>query len=76
MSSEEMRFELEAFVNTGLREGWSGWPLKRESRMGRTSGLPLYAEPGTIESRWDDRLPPYGGWLEVFKVGCRYCLEN
>jgi hypothetical protein len=32
MSSEEMRIELERFVNTGLREGWRGWPLKAESR--------------------------------------------
>jgi hypothetical protein len=28
MSSEEMRIELERFVNTGLQEGWTGWPLK------------------------------------------------
>ena len=26
MSSEEMRTELEIFVNQGLREGWHGWP--------------------------------------------------
>jgi len=26
MSSEEMRNELEIFVNEGLREGWRGWP--------------------------------------------------
>ncbi len=26
MSSEEMRTELEIFVNQGLREGWRGWP--------------------------------------------------
>lgn len=26
MSSEEMRTELEIFVNQGLREGWCGWP--------------------------------------------------
>jgi hypothetical protein len=26
MSSEEMRTELEMFVNQGLREGWRGWP--------------------------------------------------
>jgi len=26
MSSEEMRIELEIFVNEGLREGWRGWP--------------------------------------------------
>lgn len=34
MSSEEMRAELELFVNRGLREGWQGWP-RHESR-----GLP------------------------------------
>lgn len=28
MSSEEMRTELESFVNQGLRKGWRGWPLK------------------------------------------------
>jgi hypothetical protein len=28
MSAEEMRIELERFVNTGLQEGWTGWPLK------------------------------------------------
>jgi hypothetical protein len=28
MDSEEMRTELERFVNTGLQEGWHGWPLK------------------------------------------------
>ncbi len=32
MSSEEMRIELERFVNTGLREGWHGWPLKAEGQ--------------------------------------------
>ena len=35
MSSEEMRTELEIFVNEGLREGWGGWPLKSEVRQGR-----------------------------------------
>ncbi|HON90797.1 MAG TPA: hypothetical protein PLS24_02545 [Sedimentisphaerales bacterium] len=28
MNSDEMRIELEQFVNNGLREGWTGWPLK------------------------------------------------
>jgi len=32
MSSDEMRTELEIFVNEGLREGWRGWPLKGEAR--------------------------------------------
>jgi hypothetical protein len=30
MSSEEMRTELEVFVNEGLRAGWQGWPVKAE----------------------------------------------
>jgi hypothetical protein len=28
MSSKEMTEELESFVNKGIEEGWSGWPLK------------------------------------------------
>jgi len=28
MSPEDMRMELERFVNTGLREGWTGWPIR------------------------------------------------
>jgi hypothetical protein len=31
MSSEEMRTELETFVNQGLQEGWRGWP-RHDSR--------------------------------------------
>jgi hypothetical protein len=38
MSAEQMRTELEIFVNDGLREGWEGWPLKSESQKGQ-SGL-------------------------------------
>jgi hypothetical protein len=34
MSSEEMRTELEVFVNEGLREGWRGWP-RHEGRSFR-----------------------------------------
>jgi hypothetical protein len=34
MSSEEMRTELEIFVNRGLREGWRGWP-RHDSRGSR-----------------------------------------
>jgi hypothetical protein len=30
MSSDEMRVDLESFVNKGLREGWQGWPLKSQ----------------------------------------------
>ena len=28
MDSEEMREELESFVNQGIEEGWNGWPVK------------------------------------------------
>ena len=28
MSAEEMRSDLEIFVNRGLSEGWGGWPTK------------------------------------------------
>ena len=45
MNPEEMRAELEIFVNRGLREGWRGWPrhdgrdFHRTDRMGRTNGI-------------------------------------
>ena len=28
MSAEEMRNDLETFVNQGLSQGWCGWPKK------------------------------------------------
>jgi hypothetical protein len=43
MNSEEMRTELEIFVNKGLREGWGGWPLKGEIQKGRPSSSRLKA---------------------------------
>jgi len=45
MSSEEMRMELEAFVNAGLREGWGGWPLKVETGRTRTFARSWSATP-------------------------------
>jgi hypothetical protein len=36
MSSEEMRTELEIFVNKGLQEGWRGWPRHDERGLPRT----------------------------------------
>jgi len=71
MSSEEMRNELEAFVNTGLREGWRGWPLKEESDASRTWVLPMHVEPVRFWCR------QHAGWiLGVSRVGRRYCVEN
>ena len=37
MSSEEMRTELEIFVNEGLREGWRGWPRHDSRGFHRTA---------------------------------------
>ena len=34
MSSEELRLDLESFINKGLKEGWRGWPVKKEARTG------------------------------------------
>lgn len=42
MSSEEMRTELEMFVNQGLQEGWRGWPRHDDRgfcRTDRTCGM-------------------------------------
>ena len=43
MSSEEMRVDLESFVNKGLHEGWRGWPVKYES--GRHNALVDWSDP-------------------------------
>lgn len=37
MSSEQMRVELESFVNKGLKEGWLAWPLKSHTPSGKDS---------------------------------------
>jgi len=34
MSAEQMRVELESFVNQGLRDGLKGWPVKTASTPG------------------------------------------
>lgn len=39
MSSEEMRTELEIFVNQGLQEGWRGWPRHDSRASHRTIGI-------------------------------------
>jgi len=74
MSSEEMRIELEAFVNTGLREGWSGWPLKEGNGLGEA--LPLHPSPARVWSRREKGLTDYGGRFWVFGIGGRYYGEN
>lgn len=37
-----MKLELESFINTGLQEGWDGWPAKIGMQIGRR-GLYAYA---------------------------------
>jgi hypothetical protein len=59
MSSEEMRAELEIFVNQGLQQGWRGWPLKGDnSRSGsrknrsRTASLRIWRGVRNDSVRW------------------------
>ncbi len=52
MSSEEMRTELESFVNKGLREGWTGWPVKVDSCITDQSGGQWSA--AALRGRFDD----------------------
>lgn len=75
MSSEEMRFELEAFVNTGLEEGWCGWPLKEQSRKSRTSRV-LHAGPIKLWRRQGSATAALCGRLQAFKARGRYFGEN
>ena len=55
MSAEEMKNELEVFVNRGLSEGWGGWPTKNLAPRGGMSGGIGYA---TIPA--GDLLPDVG----------------
>ena len=75
MSSEEMRVELETFVNAGLQEGWSGWPLKGQSRVNRASGV-LHAGPIGFWRRQGKGASALGERLQTFRAGRRYCVEN
>jgi len=75
MSSEEMRNELEAFVNAGLREGWRGWPLKEENRTSWTSILSLAAGSARFWRRRDSTLIVPERSLEVLRIG-RHYVEN
>jgi hypothetical protein len=45
MSAEEMRNELETFVNRGLSEGWGGWPTKGFSPCRADLSVASYATP-------------------------------
>ena len=75
MSSEEMRVELEAFVNIGLREGWCGWPLKEESQVNQASGV-LHAGSIRFWRRQGSGSIAPRGRLQALRVSGRYCVEN
>ncbi len=76
MSSEEMRVELEVFVNAGLREGWCGWPVKLENGMDQVLSPPLRAESVRFWPRREAGVAAPHGRLGTFATGCRYCTEN
>lgn len=46
MSAEQMRVELESFVNKGLRDGLKGWPVKTASTPG-AEGCQTYCSTST-----------------------------
>ena len=47
MNAEEMRVELESFVNQGLEQGWCGWPPKELSSDHPQSANACYATSTT-----------------------------
>ncbi|MBN1507841.1 MAG: hypothetical protein JW955_13405 [Sedimentisphaerales bacterium] len=76
MSSEEMRIELEMFVNIGLREGWCGWPLKDGVRTGRGSSLPLHANMVRLWRKTGSGLAAFGERLGARGIVSRLYVEN
>ena len=66
MSSEEMRTELEIFVNQGLQEGWRGWPRHDSrgiQRTARTEGTKR--THGTVQGsgRFDRSYKSYPSYM-------------
>lgn len=45
MSAEQMRVELESFVNKGLKEGLRGWPVKASLAQAQASDRLYFAMP-------------------------------
>jgi hypothetical protein len=76
MSSEEMRVELESFVNTGLREGWCGWPLKEGICMRRISSQPLRGMMARFWCKRNSGPTISGEWLRAARVVDHFCVEN
>jgi len=74
MSAEEMRTELESFVNQGLAEGWCGWPTTRQSsRFGQWQET--YHPMSMALASWQGvrEGPLYGNsrWAAVESLPCR-----
>jgi len=64
MAAEQMRMELESFVNQGLQEDWRGWPMK-----GRLSGQEEYPDA--------DCLVPLAGMVlgsRFLAKNSRFCV--
>ncbi len=67
MSAEDMRIELETFVNQGLEEGWGGWPTKgpwpdrRELVGARRDPLAGIGQSTVAMDWWFPRLTPVAG---------------
>ncbi len=71
MSSEDMRVELESFVNRGLQEGWHGWPRKGAHRRDEAQG----ERPAGGWDRLIRRIPESFG-LRSDAFATRQCLFN
>jgi hypothetical protein len=65
MSSEEMRTELETFVNKGLQEGWRGWPRHDGREFPGTDKTGRICRPGRAQGTSRDFVFPessYGSY--------------
>ena len=72
MSAEDMRIELETFVNQGLAEGWCGWPTKQRRPDRRESDPAWKASAAGIG--YD--AAPMDFWLPSLAVVARGCGGN
>jgi hypothetical protein len=86
MSSEEMRVELERFVNAGLQEGWHGWPRKADACSGPRFGGRLRATTeGTAREDSVSFVEPYAAFStsrlfdwerRMIRAGARFASQQ